>query len=159
MAKARKRRSKAGKIIFVIEIVVLVLLIGALAAYSFVNSKLNKIENDTLDMNKVQINNAVESNTTLTGYTNLALFGLDSRPEGSQFADNQNSDTIMIASINNDTKEVKLVSLYRDTLLDIGDDTYQKCNAAYATGGPEHKPGLEHYGLCDGGFQCFGYSD
>ena len=66
MAKARKRRSKAGKIIFVIEIVVLVLLIGALAAYSFVNSKLNKIENDTLDMNKVQINNAVESNTTLT---------------------------------------------------------------------------------------------
>ncbi|CUN10368.1 Regulatory protein msrR [Blautia hydrogenotrophica] len=137
MAKARKRRSKAGKIIFVIEIVVLVLLIGALAAYSFVNSKLNKIENDTLDMNKVQINNAVESNTTLTGYTNLALFGLDSRPEGSQFADNQNSDTIMIASINNDTKEVKLVSLYRDTLLDIGDDTYQKCNAAYATGGPE----------------------
>lgn len=75
MAKARKRRSKAGKIIFVIEIVVLVLLIGALAAYSFVNSKLNKIENDTLDMNKVQINNAVESNTTLTGYTNLALFG------------------------------------------------------------------------------------
>ena len=137
MAKSRKRRSKAGKIIFVIEIVVLVLLIGALAAYSFVNSKLNKIENDTLDMNKVQINNAVESNTTLTGYTNLALFGLDSRPEGSQFADNQNSDTIMIASINNDTKEVKLVSLYRDTLLDIGDDTYQKCNAAYATGGPE----------------------
>ena len=52
MARARKRRSKAGKIIFVIEIVVLVLLIGALAAYSFVNSKLNKIENDTLDMNK-----------------------------------------------------------------------------------------------------------
>ena len=51
MAKARKRRSKAGKIIFVIEIVVLVLLIGALAAYSFVNSKLNKLENDTVDMN------------------------------------------------------------------------------------------------------------
>lgn len=137
MARARKKRGKAGKVIFVIEIVVLVLLIGALAAYSFVNSKLNKIESNTLDMDKVQINNAVESNKTLTGYTNLALFGLDSRPEGSQFAGNQNSDTIMIASINNDTKEVKLISLYRDTLLDIGNDTYQKCNAAYATGGPE----------------------
>ena len=48
MAKARKRRSKAGKIIFVIEIVVLVLLIGALAAYSFVNSKLNKIDADRI---------------------------------------------------------------------------------------------------------------
>lgn len=134
---ARRKRSKAGRIIFIIEIVVLVLLIGALAAYGFVSSKLSKIKNDDLDMDKIQINTAVEGNTTLTGYTNLALFGLDSRPEGSEFADNQNSDTIMIASINNDTKEVKLVSLYRDTLLDIGNDTYQKCNAAYAAGGPE----------------------
>ncbi len=137
MARARRKRSKAGRIIFVIEIVVLVLLIGALAAYGFVNSKLNKIESDDLDMDKVQMNNAVESNEVLTGYTNLALFGLDSRGDGSQFSDNQNSDTIIIASINNDTKEVKLVSLYRDTLLDIGDDNYQKCNSAYAVGGPE----------------------
>ena len=137
MARARKKRSKAGRIIFVIEIVVLVLLIGALAAYGFVNSKLSKIGSDDLDMDKVQMNNAVESNEVLTGYTNLALFGLDSRSEGSAFAGNQNSDTIIIASINNDTKEVKLVSLYRDTLLDVGDDNYQKCNSAYAIGGPE----------------------
>ena len=123
MARARKKRSKAGRIIFVIEIVVLVLLIGALAAYGFVNSKLSKIGGDDLDMDKVQMNNAVESNEVLTGYTNLALFGLDSRSEGSAFAGNQNSDTIIIASINNDTKEVKLVSLYRDTLLDVGNVT------------------------------------
>ena len=38
----------------------------------------------------------------------------------------RNSDTIIIASINNDTKEVKLASVYRDTLLDIGNDTYTK---------------------------------
>lgn len=37
----------------------------------------------------------------------------------------------------NDTKEVKLASVYRDTLLDIGNDTYTKANAAYAYGGPE----------------------
>lgn len=38
----------------------------------------------------------------------------------------------MLANINNDTKEVKLVSVYRDTYLDTGDGIFQKCNAAYA---------------------------
>lgn len=47
------------------------------------------------------------------------------------------SDVIMLANINNDTKEVKLVSVYRDTYLDTGDGIFQKCNAAYAKGGPE----------------------
>ena len=44
---------------------------------------------------------------------------------------------IIIASINNDTKEVKLVSVYRDSYLDVGSGSFQKCNAAYALGGPE----------------------
>ena len=43
----------------------------------------------------------------------------------------------MIASINQDTKDVKLVSVYRDTYLNLGNDTYNKCNSAYARGGPE----------------------
>ena len=50
---------------------------------------------------------------------------------------NARSDCIIIASINNDTKEVKLVSVYRDTLLNTEDDTYDKANSAYAVGGAE----------------------
>ena len=38
----------------------------------------------------------------------------------------------MIASINLDTGEIKLVSVYRDTYLNTGTDYYTKCNAAYA---------------------------
>lgn len=49
--------------------------------------------------------------------------------------DYTNTDTIIIASINNDTKVVKLVSIYRDTYLNIGEDRYGKANAAYANGG------------------------
>ena len=60
---------------------------------------------------------------------NIALFGVD--------ADKTNTDTIIIASINNDTKEVKLVSVYRDTYLNIGDDRYGKANSAYPNGGME----------------------
>lgn len=43
---------------------------------------------------------------------------------------------MIILSINNATKEAKLVSVYRDTYLDIGSGTYTKANAAYAYGGP-----------------------
>ncbi|MGN0291662.1 MAG: LCP family protein, partial [Lachnospiraceae bacterium] len=39
--------------------------------------------------------------------------------------------------INDETKEVKLCSVYRDTYLDRGEGSYGKANAAYAKGGPE----------------------
>ena len=86
----------------------------------------------------------------LQGYRNIALFGVDST-EGA-LTKNTRSDTIMIASINLDTGDCKLVSVYRDTYLNLSNDTYNKCNAAYAKGGPmqsdqyaEHEPGYEHY--------------
>ena len=65
------------------------------------------------------------------GYTTIALFGLDDRSNGN--LSKGNSDVIMIASINNDTHEVKLVSVYRDSYLDIGNSTYRKCNAPMRT--------------------------
>src|SRR5699024_7843355 len=46
------------------------------------------------------------------------------------------TDCIIVASLNNETKEIKMVSVYRDTLLDLSEGTYQKCNAAYSYGGP-----------------------
>lgn len=67
------------------------------------------------------------------GYTNVAIFGIDSR-EG-ELELGTRSDCIIIASLNNKTKEVRMVSVYRDTILDIGNDELQKCNAAYSFGG------------------------
>ena len=72
----------------------------------------------------------------MAGYRNIALFGVDST-EGTLDAGNNRSDVMVIASVNNKTGDIKLVSLYRDTYLDIGDGNYQKANAAYAYGGPE----------------------
>ena len=70
----------------------------------------------------------------LDGYTNIALFGVDSR-EGSLDQD-AHSDTLMIASINNKTKDVKLVSVYRDTYLDNTNGEYRKATECYYFGGP-----------------------
>lgn len=72
----------------------------------------------------------------MKGYWMIAVFGVDSR-NGSVGAGNQ-SDVNMICCINQDTGEIRLVSVFRDTYLNTNDDgRYSKFNEAYARGGPE----------------------
>ena len=70
------------------------------------------------DADAAEENIEVSRNQKLKGYTNIALIGIDTRD--SQQIDYANSDTMIIASVNNDTGKVRMVSLYRDTLLNIG---------------------------------------
>ena len=129
-----KPRKKSKKILFILEIVVLLLFIGGLFVYGQISAKLDKIdiqETDLADQDIVTNDQAPQ----MTGYTTYALFGLDHRSKNEKL-NTENSDTIIIASINNDTKAVKLVSVYRDTLLNVKDDTYSKANSSYAFGGP-----------------------
>lgn len=137
MAKKNKsvRRRRKRRVLFGIELFVLLILVGGLFIYAKVNEKMNKLDIDTSsdEASKVEVNEAVVGSKTLKGFTNIALFGVDNRKEDVKSGQ---SDTTIIASINNDTKEVKLVSLYRDTYLNIGNDKYTKCNAAYNNGGP-----------------------
>ena len=129
-----KPRKKSKKILFILEIVILLLFIGGLFVYGQISAKLDKIdiqETDLADQDIVTNDQAPQ----MTGYTTYALFGLDHRSKNEKL-NTENSDTIIIASINNDTKAVKLVSVYRDTLLNVKDDTYSKANSAYALGGP-----------------------
>ena len=129
MAKPGKKK----KVLFVLEIIVLLLFIGGLYVYGQISSRLDKIEQPELKKEKIVVNQEAPK---MTGYKTYVLFGIDTRGEGSQYSA-QNSDTMIIVSVNNDTKEVRMVSVYRDTLLNVGDDTYTKANAAYALGGPE----------------------
>ncbi len=123
-----------------IEIVVLLLFIGGLYVYGQLNAKLEKIDQPVLQEDKIKVNPEVAGidaeSSGMTGYTTYALFGIDHRDKNAALG-SENSDTMIIASVNNDTKDVKLVSVYRDTLLNLGDGTYSKANAAYAYGGPE----------------------
>ena len=70
----------------------------------------------------------------MKSYRNIALFGVDARDKS--LGKGNRTDTIMIASVNQETGDVKLLSVYRDTYLNLGNDTYNKANAAYAEGGP-----------------------
>ena len=120
------RRKKKKHITFAIEILVLVLL----AAGLFVAAKVGKIKRTDVSKGDIVINSDVD----LKGYTNIALFGVDSR-EGSLDKD-AHSDAILVASINNKTKDVKLVSVYRDTYLDNTNGEYRKATECYYFGGP-----------------------
>jgi len=137
MAKKKKKMTKAAirrrrrKRLLVIEVLVLLLLLAVL----FVWQKFGRISFS--DLKNIATNDLDdETMELLSGYTTIALFGVDNRSNGNY--DSGNSDSIMIACINNDTKEVKIVSVYRDTALDVdGDETIRKANYAYNHGGVE----------------------
>ena len=131
--KAQAKKQRRRIIIFIIEIIILVIAVFVL--YSVLSgTRSGKLD---LDEGDIIINEKVKEaeETTMKGYRNIALFGVDSTTGA--LTKNTRSDTIMIASINQDTGECKLVSVYRDTYLNLSNDSYNKCNAAYAKGGPE----------------------
>lgn len=132
--KSARKRRKRKLIVFVIEIAVLAVVI---AGFYFYN-KLNMINRQELDQSKVAVGDvSEETEVTFQGYTTIAIFGLDNRETGVYTAGN--SDMIMIMNINNDTREMNLVSVYRDTYLNVASAesdelVFRKANNAYAPG-------------------------
>ena len=117
-----------------------VLLCLFCSASIYVLAKWSKIDRQEIKADDLIINQEVmvEKNADIDlgdGYTNVALFGVDSR-DGS-LGEGNRTDCIIVASLNNETKEVKLVSVYRDTMLGQEGQHYDKANVAYAQGGPE----------------------
>ena len=134
-SKKTKKRKKAKMITFAIEAAILIVLLIVL----YVLNRTELLSKVTYDEEVVQesVNELTkETLEKMEEYTNIALFGLDTRQAGSLGKGNR-SDTIMVASINNDTKDVKIVSVYRDSYLNLANDKYRKCNEAYSVGGPE----------------------
>lgn len=127
--KKRKHRKLKifGKIVLTL-IIILALLLGT--AYWYITNKLGK-------MNKVDIDDAdlgisTETNSKLSGYRNIAIFGVDSRSD--DYGVGNRSDCIIIASINNSTGEIKLISVYRDTYVNIKGHGLDKITHAYSYG-------------------------
>ena len=136
MANNKKPRSRARRrfrsfLIFIEVVAMLLVVMG-----SYVWGKVSRINTLELDSSKLYINEEA-AQRNLTGYINVALFGVDSR--SGLLSDGTNSDTMIVASIDNNNKKVNMVSLYRDTYIDICNsyNSYTKANAAYAQGGPE----------------------
>lgn len=138
MSKSRKKKSKNKRLglILLLEILVFAGLIGGYAWY-YVNHTLDMMVTDETPKEEIDVSDAVTE--TMSGYTTIALFGLDTREKVDMTKEGMaHSDAVIIASINNDTQEVKLVSVYRDCFLEMArpEPSTQKFTHAYFLGGP-----------------------
>ncbi len=132
MSKNEKKKGKGLKIFGIIVLTLIILLVAIIGyTYFYITDKLNKIQRVDIDLGQLDISEQAEAN--LTGYRNIALFGIDSR-SNDDYGRGNRSDCIIIASINNSTKEVKLVSVYRDTYMQIEGHGLDKVTHAYSYG-------------------------
>lgn len=146
---AKYRRRRRRRILFGIEIFILVILGIGLFAYMWLNNIMDKIKPQELDTNKIVVNSEVEQNIeSMSGSQIIAVAGLDSRGAAVDAEDDedglknsQNSDTIILMCIDHDNKEIRMVSVMRDTWMNINkpdeDYNFEKANSAYNVGGPE----------------------
>ena len=126
--KKKRKGLKTFGIIVLVLIIILVLILGSI--FWYVNDKLSKMQKVDIDENNLNV--SAQAKEQLADYRNIAIFGIDSRED--TYSKGNRSDCIIIASINNKTKEVKLVSVYRDTYVQIEGHGLDKITHAYSYG-------------------------
>lgn len=132
----RKKINISTKVWAIAFFVLLALFIMICVIYvkNYARMKYNEMNINEISADQLLVNDGVKDATA--GYRTIALYGVDSRDQNMDAG--TNSDSIMIVSINESTKEIKLVSVYRDTLMDIASGAMnksQKVNYAYQLGG------------------------
>ena len=136
--RKKKKMNKGLKIFLIILLVLVIFILGlGVAGYTFVNGKIGKMQKENIDTTAVGINE--ETKQELKGYRNIALLGIDSRAD--DYGLGNRSDCMIIASINQETNAVKLISVYRDTYVYVtenGTKRLDKITHAYSYGGAQN---------------------
>ena len=127
-----KKESSMGKKILIALMIILIIIVILLGiAAGLVMNKIGKVEFNELDESQLGINNKLYDELTVNiskeefeNIKNVALFGVDGG----------RSDAIIIASINQNDKTIKLLSIPRDTYVQVDGYGKTKINHAYAYG-------------------------
>ena len=134
----KKKKTSALKIIGIILLILLVLIvILAGIGMGFVYTKLGQMNVEEIDETAIGIEE--ETQERLAKYRNIAIFGIDSRAD--DYGLGNRSDCIIIASLNQETKDIKLISIYRDTYMQVesnGKQILDKVTHAYSYGGAQN---------------------
>ena len=128
MSKITKKNHK--KVLLIISSVIILFLIGLGIGFYYVNSKLNKVQK--IEINKDNLSIDEKQVKEEKHIKNIALFGIDA-PKGKA----GRSDAIMILTLDEEHKVMKLTSIMRDSYVDIPGHGDDKITHAYAFGGPE----------------------
>lgn len=129
MKKAKKKRRRRGQAaILVVEGLILLVLLVLI----FLLSKWNKVLKADFKKEEIKVNKDLKEETILswTGYRTIAVFGTDSRDMSKEKG---HADVVMLVSINSESGDVKVVSVYRDTFMNDSQDTdaYRKMTTMY----------------------------
>ncbi|GIM28287.1 LytR family transcriptional regulator [Clostridium polyendosporum] len=134
--KETKMRNKSNKqkIIIIFGLIIAsALLIAVGGSYYYIN-KINRVKLDenkigVTDVNQVPINDDKSTQSGRNKVKNILLLGVDNQEKA--------SDSNIIISLDDTSKQIKLSSLMRDTYVEYGPDKVNKLNYAYHYGGPE----------------------
>ncbi len=120
----------------ILIIVVFLVVLFGLSCYAAFQQYMGSVMKEVKDDEVIQENEL--SCVDVQGYVNIALLGVDSRSMDKEALKAANTDAIIVVSMNERTKDVNIVSVFRDTYLRMGDtSTYEKINAAYYFGGAQ----------------------
>lgn len=136
-AQDRRRKKRKRVLLGVLAAVMVVILGGAGMAFAFIN----QLETNMNDEITPEIKEVLETPASYDGGAfYMLLMGTDGSKERSkseQYAgDNFRSDSMILTRVDPGNKKVTMISLHRDTEVEIENNGVQKLNAAYAIGGP-----------------------
>lgn len=127
MATEKKKFSKKKKVVIsILSIVGIIILSSGLWAWNIWKNIYEPIDKETEETEEVTYD-------IVDGVTNVLLLGTDGR----NLEENSRSDSMIIATLDGNKNEIRLTSLFRDTLVNIPGHGEAKLNAAYAYGGHE----------------------
>lgn len=132
--KTKKKRKIGSKIAFAIGIILSILAGHTVAKVQVgIQNTFNLMNRESvIDMDDVEVDheNLVSENEVL----NILLVGADKRAE---WAEKGRSDSVMIATLDNKNKRLKITSVMRDLYVTIPEHGEDRFNAAYSYGGVE----------------------
>lgn len=130
---------KSGKVLKILLLICLILLIIGVGIVIYINMLFANMQHEELDKTDLAVNaklyDEVKENIAEADFNkviNVALFGTDSRDSGNMEAGR--ADTIMVASINPVKKSIKLISIPRDTYVEVPGYGKTKINHSYSYG-------------------------
>lgn len=137
MGKHKEKRSILKLLLIIVLTIIAIIIIFLGIGFSYIQTKLQKINIEEIDESEIGITEEAEKQ--LLGHRNIAIFGIDSRKD--DYGLGNRSDCIIIANLNQDTNEIKLISVYRDTYMQVennGKQILDKVTHAYSYGGPQN---------------------
>ena len=135
----RRKRQKRKRIMIGAACAIVAVLVGCGAfAWAYVSDITNRLHEGVDDSLISALDDEVKPGEPFY----MLLMGVDRSQERADSAeyegDTFRSDSMILARIDPQQQKVTLISLHRDTLIDMGEHGWQKLNSAHAIGGPAY---------------------